>query len=109
MNGWAIVGVSYLIGSIPTGYWLGKLWKGIDVRKQGSGNLGATNVFRVLGTGAGMVTLVIDIAKGALPVLWVKHMYPDPMEQMYPHALAWAAVAGLAAIAGHTASIFVGF
>src|SRR5690349_1077306 len=96
-----IIAVSYLIGSIPTGYWLGKLWKGVDVRQHGSGNLGATNVFRVLGTAPGVITLLIDIAKGAGPVLWVKHTYPD--------LLGWAVAAGLATIVGHTTSVFVRF
>jgi glycerol-3-phosphate acyltransferase PlsY len=96
-----IIIVSYIIGSIPTGYWLGKIWKGVDVRQHGSGNLGATNVFRVLGKGAGLVTLLIDITKGALPVLWVKMAYPD--------LLGWAVAAGVAAIIGHTMSIFVRF
>ncbi|OGR90939.1 MAG: acyl-phosphate glycerol 3-phosphate acyltransferase [Elusimicrobia bacterium RIFCSPLOWO2_01_FULL_59_12] len=93
--------LSYLIGAIPTGYWLGKLWKGVDVRRRGSGNLGATNVFRVLGIGPGIVTLLVDVAKGAVPVVWIQNVDPD--------ALGLAVVAGLAAIAGHTASLFVGF
>lgn len=97
----AVVAVSYLIGSIPTGYWLGKGWKGIDIRQHGSGNLGATNVFRVLGKGPGMATLAIDILKGALPVLWVQSRFPG--------ALSLAVAAGLAAIVGHMGSIFVGF
>jgi glycerol-3-phosphate acyltransferase PlsY len=96
-----VLGVSYLIGSIPTGYWLGKIWKGLDVRQHGSGNLGATNVFRVLGTGPGLLTLTIDMAKGAGPVLEVQHAFP--------HALGLSAAAGLAAIIGHMTSVFVGF
>src|SRR5437660_1155675 len=88
---------SYLLGSIPTGYWLGKIWKGVDVRQHGSGNLGATNVFRVLGTAPGVLTLAFDILKGAAPVLCVKHVYPG--------ALDLAAAAGLAAILGHTTSL----
>ncbi len=90
---------SYLLGSIPTGYWLGKVWKGMDVRQHGSGNLGATNVFRVLGKGPGIVTLLFDIAKGALPVVAAKHCPGAPA--LLP---LWA---GLAAIVGHTTSIFV--
>ncbi len=96
-----IVGGSYLLGSIPTGYWLGKAWKGIDIRTQGSGNVGATNVVRVLGVGPGVITFLIDCLKGALPVLWVQHTYPG--------ALGWATCAGLAAILGHTTSPFVRF
>jgi len=92
---------SYLLGSIPTGYWLGKALKGIDVREHGSGNLGSTNVFRVLGTGPGLCTLIIDILKGLIPVLLAKHLYPND--------LLLAALAGVAAIFGHTMSVFVRF
>src|SRR5262245_51281482 len=92
---------SYLLGSIPTGYWLGLAWKGIDVRTQGSGNLGATNVFRVLGTAPGLITLLIDILKGLLPVLIAEHLYPGDLQI--------AILTGLATILGHTLSIFVRF
>lgn len=91
----------YILGSIPTGYWLGKAWKGIDVRQHGSGNLGATNVFRVLGAAPGTVTLLLDIAKGALPVLFIQHHMPE--------SLVMQVTGGLATILGHTASVFVQF
>jgi glycerol-3-phosphate acyltransferase PlsY len=102
-SSWLALGVviAYSVGSIPTGYWLGKVWKGIDVRQQGSGNLGATNVFRVLGKGPGLFTLSFDILKGAIPVLIAKHLEPAHLE--------WAVAVGLAAIIGHTTSPFVGF
>jgi len=92
---------AYFLGAIPTGYWLGLMWKGVDVRKQGSGNLGATNVFRVLGKGPGSVTLFLDIVKGLLPVLVAEYLYPgqEPI----------AVIAGLLAVLGHTTSPFVGF
>ena len=93
--------VAYLVGSIPTGYWLGKLWKGVDVRQFGSGNLGATNVFRVLGVTPGLLTLAFDILKGLGIVLIAEHVFPKE--------LTTAIVAGLAAILGHTTSIFVRF
>ena len=67
--------VAYLLGSIPTGFVLGRLLKGIDIREHGSGNTGATNVFRVMGKGAGITALVIDLLKGVLAVLgrsWVR-------------------------------------
>ncbi len=86
---------------MPTGLWLGKAWKGIDVRQHGSGNLGATNVFRVLGKGPALLTLSIDILKGLMPVLIVKHLFPDEL---------WLATeTGLATILGHTLSVFVRF
>jgi glycerol-3-phosphate acyltransferase PlsY len=96
-----LVAASYFLGSIPTGYWLGLAWKGVDVRQHGSGNLGATNVLRVLGTGAGVLTLALDILKGLIPVLI--------SERLFPHELTLAILTGLAAILGHTASIFVRF
>jgi glycerol-3-phosphate acyltransferase PlsY len=95
------VAASYLLGSIPTGYWLGLAWKGVDVRQQGSGNLGATNVLRVLGTGPGVLTLALDILKGLIPVLVA--------QRLFPQELTLAILTGLAAIFGHTASIFVRF
>lgn len=90
---------AYLIGSVPTGFWLGKAWKGVDVRKQGSGNLGATNVFRVLGPAPGALTLAFDIAKGLTTVCLSYRLFPDD--------LLTALVTGLCTIAGHTMSIFV--
>jgi glycerol-3-phosphate acyltransferase PlsY len=111
---------------VPTGYWLGLAWKRIDVRKEGSGNLGATNVFRVLGWQAGALTLVIDVLKGFVPVrlLWGDSpLYRSllatrlfhPMAEMPSGALAAsgpsdaALIVGLGAILGHTFSLFVRF
>ena len=91
----------YILGSIPTGYWLGKLWKGVDVRQFGSGNLGATNVFRVLGVIPGVFTLGIDIMKGLAAVMIAKHFFPSE--------LSTSIYAGAAAILGHTTSVFVRF
>jgi glycerol-3-phosphate acyltransferase PlsY len=96
-----LVLVAYGLGSIPTGLWLGQLWKGVDVRRHGSGNLGATNVFRVLGARAGFTTLGIDIAKGLVPVLAARKLFPGD--------LTFQGIVGLAAIVGHTASFFVRF
>nr|WP_031516269.1 glycerol-3-phosphate 1-O-acyltransferase PlsY [Desulfofalx alkaliphila] len=61
--------VGYLLGSIPFGYLLARLWKGIDIRSYGSGNIGATNVWRTLGTVPGLIVLLLDMAKGAAAVL----------------------------------------
>jgi glycerol-3-phosphate acyltransferase PlsY len=61
---------AFLLGAIPTGLWVGR-WKGIDVRTQGSGNIGATNVWRVVGKIPGLLVLVVDVAKGWLPVAWI--------------------------------------
>jgi acyl phosphate:glycerol-3-phosphate acyltransferase len=90
---------SYLIGSIPTGFIIGKL-AGIDVRTAGSGNIGATNVARVMGKGRGLLTLFIDIAKGFIPVFAAQQM-----------AFSHTAVAVIAAAAflGHLYPIFLKF
>lgn len=68
-----IIGIilSYLIGSIPTAYIFGKLYKGIDIREHGSGNVGATNVFRVLGKIPGIIVLILDILKGLIVIVLV--------------------------------------
>lgn len=90
---------AYLLGSIPTGLLLGKLW-GIDVRREGSGNIGATNLYRTVGRAVGVLTLAGDCLKGALPVLLVRH-YAFPVE--------YAAWVGLAAFCGHVFSVFLLF
>lgn len=90
---------AYLLGSIPTGLLLGKLY-GIDVREAGSGNIGATNLYRTVGRKVGVWTLLGDCLKGFLPVLlaW-KLGLGEPMQ-------AWI---GLAAFCGHVFSIFLLF
>lgn len=91
--------VGYLIGSLPIGYLCGRL-KGIDVRTIGSGRTGGTNVYRALGAKLGLVTGVLDFAKGAVSVLLVRSLLGDE---------AAAALAGAAAVAGHNWSLFLGF
>jgi len=90
---------AYLLGSIPTGLLLGKAY-GIDVRKEGSGNIGATNLYRTVGRKVGVMTLVGDCLKGMLPVLAVKYS-SLPVE--------YAAWVGLAAFCGHVFSVFLRF
>jgi len=92
---------TYLLGSIPTGYWLGRSWKGIDIRQHGSGNLGATNVYRVLGPGPALFTFTMDCLKGLIPVIAAKHFFPNDTLMM--------TLAGVIAILGHTMSVFVRF
>jgi acyl phosphate:glycerol-3-phosphate acyltransferase len=65
----AVFVVAFVLGSIPFGLWLGRIWKGIDVRSHGSGNLGATNVYRVLGPAPGIIVLLLDAGKGVAAVL----------------------------------------
>jgi acyl phosphate:glycerol-3-phosphate acyltransferase len=96
--------LSYVSGSIPAAYLAGK-WSGVDLRAHGSGNLGATNVLRVLGPRVGMLVFAVDIAKGALPV-WLL----PPLTGTTGNTQTWIAVAcGVAAIIGHIRPVFLGF
>lgn len=97
-----IVGVliAYLAGSIPSAYIAGKL-SGVDLRQHGSGNLGATNVVRVLGAKIGGVVFLADLLKGFLPVYFL----PAYTETLRPEL--WALVYGVAAILGHVKPIFL--
>jgi glycerol-3-phosphate acyltransferase PlsY len=97
-----IVGVllSYLAGSIPSAYLAGKA-RGVDLRKHGSGNLGATNVVRVLGAKIGATVFIADLLKGFLPVYFL----PRYTETLRPEM--WALIFGAAAIAGHVKPIFL--
>jgi glycerol-3-phosphate acyltransferase PlsY len=93
--------IAYLAGSIPFAFLAGKLFKGIDLREHGSGNLGATNVFRVMGWKIATLVMALDMAKGALPVLLL------PPRLAPAHAELWAIGFGVAAIAGHVRSVFL--
>jgi acyl phosphate:glycerol-3-phosphate acyltransferase len=94
--------LSYLSGSIPFAAMAGKL-RGVDLRKHGSGNLGATNVFRVLGWKIGITVFLLDALKGALPVFLLA---PRIVSARDP--VVWAIACGIAAIAGHVRPIFLG-
>jgi glycerol-3-phosphate acyltransferase PlsY len=94
-----VVSAAYLIGSIPTGLLLGKAY-GIDVRKEGSGNIGATNLYRTVGRKVGIITLIGDCLKGLLPVVLVK------FSSLPPEFAVWV---GLAAFCGHVFSVFLKF
>ena len=93
--------LSYLSGSIPFAAIAGRL-RGVDLRKQGSGNLGATNVFRVLGWKIGLLVFLDDALKGALPVLYLPPRIVDTREP-----IVWAIACGVAAIAGHVRPVFL--
>lgn len=99
---------AYLIGAIPFGYVLGKAVRGIDIRQHGSGNIGATNVGRVLGWKWFPIVLLLDLAKGAVPVALLKY----GMVKLDPEMLGAteaAALAGILAILGHLFPIYLGF
>lgn len=92
--------IAYLSGSIPSAYLAGKL-HGVDLTKHGSGNLGATNVVRVLGAPTGIVVFAVDVAKGLLPVI----LLPPHVPSAHPTLVALAL--GVAAILGHVRSAFL--
>jgi glycerol-3-phosphate acyltransferase PlsY len=91
---------SFLAGAVPTAYLMGRALRCVDIRTLGSGNVGATNVFRTLGKGPGVATLLIDILKGFLPVLAALILMPGTLVPVF---------CGLAAVAGHTWTPFLGF
>ncbi len=95
--------LAYLCGSIPFALLAGKA-NSIDLRKQGSGNLGATNVFRTLGWKIGVAVFLADAAKGALPVLFLPPRIDSPRDPV-----VWAIATGVAAIAGHVRPVFLKF
>jgi glycerol-3-phosphate acyltransferase PlsY len=92
---------SYFLGAIPTSYLLSRFFAGIDLRRQGSGNLGATNLYRVLGWRYAVPAALVDIAKGLIPV--VVFAPRETPSQMF------ALACGIAAIVGHVFSVFVRF
>ncbi len=102
---------AYLLGAMPTGFLMAKALKGIDIREHGSGNTGATNVFRVVGKGAGIAVLLIDLLKGWLAVLGMVGLVSFPLGGVLTAAGApWAYVlAASLALLGHSKSIWLGF
>jgi acyl phosphate:glycerol-3-phosphate acyltransferase len=99
---WLFLGLAYLLGAVPTSYLAGRGLRGVDLRAHGSGNLGATNVFRVLGWKAAVPVTLVDVAKGWAPValfpIWAG-----------AQSLGWSLAYGTAAILGHVFSVFVRF
>lgn len=110
-----VIILAYLLGSFPTGYLVGKILKGIDIRQVGSGSTGATNVLRTLGKGPGAFVLIIDCLKGVLAINLVYILYSSQLNLMDSslNVEAWQSwlvtLAGLMAILGHSKSIFLGF
>lgn len=106
LNVFLLIFASYLIGSIPFGFLIGKAVKGIDLRDFGSGNIGATNAGRVLGKKWGLICLVLDAAKGLLPVTFLPQFFFSPDDVWVPHATV---IAGIATIVGHMFPCWLGF
>ncbi len=93
---------SYFLGSIPTAYIFGKTLKGIDIRQHGSGNVGATNAFRILGKTAGTLVLVLDILKGALAIVVVGNLFG--FDKVFLRVLL-----GVMVVVGHNWTVFLQF
>ena len=100
VEGVLLIAGGYLAGSVPTGVILAKLFATKDIRQEGSGNIGATNVYRVLGARLGVVTLVGDVLKGVIPVLLARSLLGDDL---------WIASVALATFLGHLYPVFLKF
>ncbi|MCK4309385.1 MAG: glycerol-3-phosphate 1-O-acyltransferase PlsY [Candidatus Atribacteria bacterium] len=96
-----IITICYLLGSVPFGYIVGKLFKKVDIREFGSGNIGTTNAFRILGPPLASLVLLGDVGKGIFSVYLVKYLNIDSSLIL--------TIAGLAVICGHDWSLFLGF
>jgi len=99
MAAWLLIPVAFLLGGLPFSLWTARS-QGVDLRREGSGNLGATNVYRVLGWRWGLFVLLLDIAKGTLAVALARALNPGG---------GFPTLAGLAAVVGHLYTPFAGF
>jgi acyl phosphate:glycerol-3-phosphate acyltransferase len=101
-----LVALAYLLGAVPFGLLVGRVTGGVDLREHGSGRIGATNALRTVGPAGAVLTFLLDLGKGAVAVLLVGWLY----EAGPPGSPPWvAAAAGVAAVAGHIRSVFIGF
>ncbi len=98
------IGIAYLSGSFPTAYLAGRT-RGVELGDVGSGNYGATNVFRTLGAGPAAIVLAVDVAKGFLPVLLIPRWFPVPAIEPVTHGVVLA----VAAVLGHVFPVFLRF
>lgn len=101
MTPFFVLAAAYVLGAIPFGYLLVRLRSGKDVRSMGSGNIGATNVLRTTGRGLGVLTLVLDIAKGSAAV-WLADVFTHG-------SMFWMTMAALSVMAGHAFPVFLKF
>ncbi len=99
--------LSYLLGSIPTSIIVGRVAGGLDIREHGSGNAGATNVYRVLGLGPAILVALVDVAKGSVAVLVISGIQVGATPQLSADIMM--ILAGGTAVAGHIWTIFAGF
>ncbi|HOW42917.1 MAG TPA: glycerol-3-phosphate 1-O-acyltransferase PlsY [Candidatus Omnitrophota bacterium] len=99
--------VSYLIGSIPTAFIFGRLLKGIDIRQHGSGNVGATNALRTLGTVPGIIVLLLDVIKGIIPIVMIAQPLIHRTHAAHPDLIL--ILLGISGIIGHNWTCFLNF
>jgi glycerol-3-phosphate acyltransferase PlsY len=108
-----VIALSYLVGSFPTALVIGRIFKGVDIRTQGSKNLGSTNAFRVLGWKIGLLVQVVDIIKGAVATLLISKLFYGalPFENRTPFEdiTVVQIIAGISAILGHVFTVFAEF
>jgi glycerol-3-phosphate acyltransferase PlsY len=104
----AVIIASYLLGSIPTAVWVGKIFFGIDVREHGSGNAGATNTIRVLGPGAGIPVFIIDVMKGFAAVE-LTYLLRDNFGMHNEYFAMFKVILSFIVVVGHVFPIFAGF
>jgi glycerol-3-phosphate acyltransferase PlsY len=108
-----IIILSYIVGSIPTGLLVGRWLKGVDIRTQGSGNIGSTNVMRTLGWKLGLLVQTGDIFKGLIAVLLIARLhygdFPFNNRTPFDDITVVQIIAGIAAVLGHIFSVFLNF
>jgi glycerol-3-phosphate acyltransferase PlsY len=105
-SGLGLVLAAYLAGATPFGYLAGRIVGKFDIRQHGSGNIGATNVGRVLGTRWGILVFVLDLLKGLLPVAFLPPLFFSPAN---PDCIHWHVAAGIATVFGHMFPCWLGF
>lgn len=106
--------ISYILGSIPSAIWVGKIFKGVDVREHGSGNAGTTNTFRVLGWPSGVTVFIMDFMKGFVPSFWLSaiafDLFAGPLAPPLWDVEAFLKIfCGLMAVVGHMYPVFANF
>lgn len=109
-----VLGISFVLGSIPSAIWVGKIFKGVDVREHGSGNAGTTNTFRVLGWPSGVTVFIMDFIKGFIASYWVSAlawgMFAGPLSPPNWEVDAFLKIScGLFAVLGHMFPLFAKF
>ena len=109
-----VILISYLMGSVPSAIWVGKIFKGVDVREHGSGNAGTTNTFRVLGVPFGVTVFVMDFMKGFIPSFWLSvlafDLFSGPLAPPLWDVEAFLKIScGLFAVVGHMFPVFANF